>query len=338
MHRNMLHQRSRLAGLALTFGATVGISYGDAKGQGLFVATDSGGTGTGIIHEYTAAGGDDGTISGLTAPFGVAVQGDEVFVLSYSDPSGNFAQIGEYSTNGNPINADLITGIYGSASGMTIVGNDIFVTKGGTANNGQNVAEFTTGGAVVNLNLITVGVNDPQGIVVAGGDIFITNYISSAVGEYTLAGATVNSNLISTNPQSGLSGLATDGKDLFVAGFTSGIVGEYGLDGSAIDSSLISLGAGTVIESIAESGDNLYILTNAGDIAEYTTDGVLVNSSLVTGDSSDFGAPTLLATASIAPEPSSIVLLSFTAFPLLNLRGRHCIKARRIQGGRGSNL
>jgi len=78
-----------------------------------------------------------------------------------------------------------------------------------------------------------------------------------------------------------------------------------------VNSSLLSSGL-SAPTGIAVSGSNIYV-TNAGNntIGEYTTDGLTVNASLISG----LSAPTDIVVQNV-PEPSTWVLLAAGVFIL----------------------
>ncbi len=163
--------------------------------------------------------------------------------------------LGEYSTSGATINASLLTGLNGAVNGIVASGSSIFLPNinSGLAGDGY-VAQYSTSGATVNGALIP-GLDNPEGIALSGSDLFVSDELTGSIGEYTTAGATVNAAIIS-----GLSSV----------------------------SSVQPL-------SIAVAGNDIYVLTSAfnsqnqiiGTVAEYTTGGVIVNQSLITGFSAD---------------------------------------------------
>jgi len=114
-------------------------------------------------------------------------------------------------------------------------------------------------------------------------NIYVTSEFS--IGEYGLNGQTNNSALISG--LGAFNTIAISGNDLFaanVANFPSGTasaIGEYTTSGAPIATPLITTGSSSP-QGIAISGTNLFVL-NGGTIAEYTTSGKTLNSSLISG-------------------------------------------------------
>src|ERR1035441_7352704 len=107
------------------------------------------------IGEYTTAGAtvNASLITGLSYPEGIAISGNDLFVVN--SPSS----VGEYTTTGATINASLISGLY-EPYGIAISGNDLFVE-----NNLYSIGKYTTTGATVNATLIS-GLNGPAGIAI----------------------------------------------------------------------------------------------------------------------------------------------------------------------------
>ena len=119
--------------------------------------------------------------------FALAVAGGNIFV-------GNGTSIGEYTTSGATVNANLITGLPGTPRGLAVVGNDLFVlTTPGT------IGEYTTSGATVNPSIISLSSfnSAPIGLAVFGNDMFVGDLVHGTIGEYTTSGSIVNNVLIS---------------------------------------------------------------------------------------------------------------------------------------------
>jgi hypothetical protein len=94
-------------------------------------------------------------ISGLGEPYGIAVSGNDLFVVN-----GESGTIGEYTTSAATVNADLISGL-NSPAGLAISGNDLFVESF----YGHTVDEYTLSGTAVNPSLIS-GLDSPISIVI----------------------------------------------------------------------------------------------------------------------------------------------------------------------------
>jgi hypothetical protein len=169
--------------------------------------------GSSTIAEYTTAGAIVSlpfiTISspGEGAPYGIALSGNDLFVVN----EGNFEQgggsIGEYNAStGAVINANFITGL-NQPEGITISGNDLFVVNNADDNNAAgpltngSVGEYDVStGTAINAALVT-GLNQPAAVAVLGNDLFVTSYpggkSSGLVGEYdATTGATLNASFI----------------------------------------------------------------------------------------------------------------------------------------------
>jgi hypothetical protein len=76
------------------------------------------------------------------------------------------AQVGSYTTSGQPINTNFIPGL-SSTWGIAVSGSNVFVANGGT------VGEYTTSGATVNASLVT-NAGTIRGIAVAGSTLYVT--------------------------------------------------------------------------------------------------------------------------------------------------------------------
>ena len=238
------------------------------SGSQIFVTNDNGPVAT--IGEYSTSGAtmNASLVSGLSAAYGIAVSGSDMFVTNI-----NNGTIGEYTTSGATVNASLISGL-NFPQCIAVSGSDLFVTNciSGT------IGEYTTSGATVNASLVS-GLNTPFGIAASGSDLFVENEGGATIAEYTTSGATVNASLISG--LGGSRGIAVSGSDLFVSIFGSDTIGEYTTSGGTVNPSLVS-GLNTPF-GIAVSGPDLFVANYGGTIGEYTTSGATVNASLVSG-------------------------------------------------------
>jgi hypothetical protein len=109
----------------------------------------------------------------------------------------------------------------------------------------------------------------------ANGQIFFSD--GNNVEEYALSGNPINADLI---PSLGEVQLAVSGNDLFVLSNSTGKISEYTTDGQLLSAAFTT----NIASSIAVSGDKLFLSVANGrspnPIMEYTTSGVLVNSSI----------------------------------------------------------
>jgi hypothetical protein len=139
------------------------------------------------IGEYTDSGStvNASLFSGLDAPTGVAISGNELFVATFAGDT-----INEYTTNGSTVGAPLITGLNYPAL-LAISSNDLFVAN----YQGGSVGEYTTSGSTLHATLIT-GLSEPVGIAISGTNLFVANWSSGTIGEYTTSGLVVNASLI----------------------------------------------------------------------------------------------------------------------------------------------
>jgi hypothetical protein len=196
----------------------------------------------GSVGKFTLSGAFVATVvSGLFDPWGIAVDGDYVYVASGT--AGGVVgtgSVGKYTTSGQTINASLISGL-GRSHGIAADGNGhLFVTDG---YNGV-VGHYTIGGAVINKALIS-GVFGAFDIALHDSYLYLVKRSANgSVGKYTLAGQTVNSALVT-----GLdfpAGIALDGAgNLFVSDLNHDRVGKYTINGGIVNASLISLDAPT---------------------------------------------------------------------------------------------
>jgi hypothetical protein len=195
-----------------------------------------------------------------------------------------------------------------TASGQIYVASGLFTGK---------VAKYSNSGTVINSSLIT-GLNFPTGVAVDGqGSLYVVVRNDNKVSRYTESGGLLNATLLSYSTPSGI---ASDFLGhLYVARTDPGSVGEFTTAGQpvsvpfatglfnpngvaynegkvyALDSSAIYIynTSGTLLNTIAAdnpwgicfdgSGHMFVPRQGAGAIAEYTSSGVLMNASLISG-------------------------------------------------------
>ena len=213
------------------------------------------------------------------AVFAPATARTQIFVAGTS----NNGRIDIYGLDGSTIASPLVSGM-GSAIGIAVSGQDIFVSTTGT-----NISEYTTSGTTVSSPLLTVGPTsglvNPGGLAVAGSDLFVADQGAGMIAEYTTSGAKVSVPLVGVP---GIQGIAASGSNLFVTTFTG--VGEYTTSGAVVNASLIS--GLSVPEGIAVWGSDLFVV-NGGGVTEYTlgaTPGTIASSAgLISGSGQWFG-------------------------------------------------
>jgi len=167
-----------------------------------------------------------------------------------------------------------------------------------------NVGEYSTAGATINASLLT-GLTEAATIAAAGTSLFIETDSNDNIGKYTTAGATVSASFVTG--LSGPWGLVVTGGDLYVMNEeASGRVGVYNATtGAVINSALFS--TGTTSYGLALLGPNLLTANfTAGTIGEYTTGGLTVNASFITG----LDEPVDLTVLSVIPESSAWAALA----------------------------
>jgi hypothetical protein len=266
-----------LVGLT-TMGAIPACAFGQ-----IFVTSITGGT----IGEYSFSGTaiNSTLISGLDNPHGLALSGNDLFVVIR-----NTGIVAEYTTAGATVNATLITG-FTTPSDITVSGNYLYVTDDGT----NTVGKFTTAGQVVNATLVS-GLSSPTGVAVSGNVLYVVNNGQNTIGEYdATTGAVINASLIS-----GLKdpfGIVLVGSNLFVANRNNSTIGEYNATtGAAVNVPLVT---GLALPfGLAADGSDLYVATTTNhQVGAYTTNGTTVNASFITGLRDPFG----IAAAPFAP-------------------------------------
>lgn len=187
-----------------------------ADGKTLFVAN----VGTGTIGEYDAMTGaaiDPSLITGLKRPVGIALKGNDLFVVNRKGTVGKYD-----ATTGAAINAALVSKLLNVSIGIAVEGGDLFIT-----NHTGAVVKYDTITKVTST-LVTKkqGLNNTEGIAVDGGKLFVVNR-GGTIGEYdATTGATVNAALVKTGLKGPIGIAVSEGK-LFVVNSGVGTIGEY---------------------------------------------------------------------------------------------------------------
>jgi len=270
---------------------------------------------TGRVGEYTMSGApvNPALISEGVRPIGVALSGNNLFVLNLS-ASSSVGTIGEYTTSGATINPTLISGLNHLPFTIAVSGDKLFVANAGDSTVGSGtISLFTTSGETVNRALIS-GLTSPLGIAISGDRLFVANSLTDTVGEYTTSGDTVNPALISGLTD--LTGIAISGERLFLTSGFNGTVSEYTTSGALVNPEFLS-GLGNP-SGIAVSGHNLFVVDiNNDKIGKYTTGGETVNADLIS-----LSSPTSIAVgpATVPEAPSAWLLLLLGLATVLGLK------------------
>jgi len=321
-----MHRKRAAAFAALWVAATIFSAALAGAQDNVFVAED--GVNTGSVGAYSVSFGPDsasGSIvnpslittpaAGATTEVRVTLATDglgDLFVGEWA--SGSTATIGEYSLSGTAINSSLLT--LPDSSGALQLAADaqghLFVAVGDT------VSEYTTGGTLLNsftagpggllntANISALAVDSADDLYTAytTGDPLQGRAYNGVIGKYTASGSPISTSLIRT--PNFINALAVGGGNVFVS-IQDGPpdlvnrIDEYTTDGSLVDTGLISGVSG----HLALDGQGHLLVDSYGDgtIAAYTTSGVLLNSTVVSGAG---GAEDLVVIAT--PEPSALML------------------------------
>lgn len=288
------------------------------KAQGQIYVGNSGSPNA--IEEYSTVG----TVINLSFITNVSATGialDSSGRLYLTDAARGAVAV--YTVAGTPINTNLITGLNNPRS-IALDGNgNIFVAIYGSIPGQGVVGEYTTAGATVNASLIS-GLRFPYSIALDGkGNLFVANQGNNfgySIGKYTTSGGTVNSSFLTlTNIPAGI--VVDSSGNLYVANYgylvgssyTNGSIGKYtagGSIGNVVSSSLIA--NLNEPDSLALDGSgNLFIGFDGGQkvgqgfIGEYSTNGTVINPSLITGLTN----PRCLAVNSMPPPAPSVALV-----------------------------
>jgi len=262
-----------------------------AHAAAIFVtkANGFGGGNPGTIGQYDLTGTavNASLITGLAAPFGIAASATHLFV-----GNNNTGNVGQYTLAGATVNAALINAP--GVTGVTVSGSDLYLAAQGDG----TIKKYLTDGTLVDNTLIT-GLDGPRQIAVWGSLLFVANSGSGTVGAYTTSGATINASLLSGLGQVTGVAVSEDGTQLFVSSQNTGVTGVYTTAGVPINASLIVAGNP---QYLAISGQELYVANFSGTVAQYKTDGTVVNETLI----SALDGPLAIA---VTPEPGSLALI-----------------------------
>jgi len=225
-------------------------------------------------------------LSFLTLALVSGVARGQVFVVN-ADDSG-YGKINEYAIDGSVIQSPLASSGSTSWTNLARSGRNLFVADLGSGfSNPATVREYTVDGTLVSGSLVS-GLTYPSGLAVSedGTRLFVADIAKGTIGEYdTATGAAINASLVTglSNPQ----GIAISGSSLFVVNLGNGTIGKYTIDAGAgsVTSSTPSFITGlNGPQFIAVHGTELYITIGGesdGAVAEYTTEGSVVNATLV---------------------------------------------------------
>jgi hypothetical protein len=167
--------------------------------------------GNASILEYNATTGapvGSGTfLTGLHGPQGIAISGSDIFVANDFLNSSNKWTIGEYTTSGATVNANLVssTTLLFEPDSIAISGSNLYVSNFGN----HTVTEFSLSGSTATPigtgTLVSGLIGNTVGVSAFGSDIFVSNDSAGAsdVGEYTTSGSTVNASLITPGEPTG---------------------------------------------------------------------------------------------------------------------------------------
>jgi hypothetical protein len=198
--------------------------------------------------------------------------------------------VGEYdATTGEAINANLIRGLNGSASGLALRGNILFVAVVNSSGGFVGKYDATTG-AAISPSFIT-GLDSPRGLAVQGNILFVANFTTiERVGKYDAkTGEAINANFI-TGLRANAEGLALQGNTLFVASDSGSkapvIVGKYNaITGDAINANFITPPVPPIFGGLALLGDRVFVGSIVGsEVSEYDAiTGEVINANFITG-------------------------------------------------------
>jgi sugar lactone lactonase YvrE len=269
------------------------------QGQILVGYNPSDSLGSGLVAEYSASGQSLNpsflSTPWLTYPAEMALDGNDIFVLDHVN-----GRISEFNTSGTDLNPVFLE----TTSGYGMCGDghgSLYVSYPGSG----TVASYSTSGALLNGSLVS-GLNEPVAVATQGSLLYAANIANGTVGQYTTSGATLN-----TSFASGLEGTQCIAVDSQGNVYVERVVGEWGLNcidkysssGTLLQQNLVVL-SGLDLVGMTVSGNDLYVLQSngtTGTVAEYSTDGTLLNGDLIDGIPDPWSIY-------IIPEPSCGVL------------------------------
>jgi hypothetical protein len=214
--------------------------------------------GANVVGEYNAATGaaiNANLITGLDGPTGIALSGNDLFVVSIGGTDGG--TVGKYNaTTGAAINANLIAGLDGPV-GLALSGSTLYVASSVSGIVGKYNAST---GAAINADFIT-GLGSPERVVVSGNTLFVVSADTDTIGTYNATtGSPIDTQFL---PLSDPTGLAVSGSTLYVSDFdggtpSGGSVGSYSAGtGTVINSGFITGLSGP--EGLKVMGEHLFV-------------------------------------------------------------------------------
>jgi hypothetical protein len=209
--------------------------------------------------------------------------------------------VGEYTTSGTPINANLITGL-NNPEAIVISGSQLFVSSFGLSNGfgGGEVGEYTIGstpGTIASSSpALVTGLFEPNALAISGSNLFVADVGQDTVGEYSTSGLVENASLVqSYYPE----GIAVQGNNLFMLR-GQGDMYEYGVSNATVTSTtyLTGVHVGQTASALEIVGSTMYVAQYGdgnltGVISEFDTSGNPINSQFIT----DLDGPVSIANA-----------------------------------------
>jgi WD40 repeat protein len=252
---------------------------GRAQAQ-LYVSSRTNGT----VSEYNATTGaviNANFITGLTAPEGLLLLGDVLFVANFGSGSGGW--VGKYdATTGAAISQSFLTGTDLVPSGLASSGGDIWVVN---LPIGQ-VFKYNAKGEDVK-NYVEAGDGSIGDLAFFGKNIyFLSDTELSQVDEIeTKTGVQLN-----TFNVTGPLGIAILGNTLFVGSYADGTIAKYSAKTLKLIKKSFIKGLQEPFQ-IALLGDTLFVANGAsGTVGEYDAKtGATINASFVSGLSGPWG-------------------------------------------------
>jgi hypothetical protein len=313
---------------SLVTGLTESASSLAISGSELFVAN----AGNGTVGEYTL-GSTPGTIasskasliSGLTGGAqAIAASGNDLFV-TYGATTNI---VGEYTTSGSTVNANLVTGL-NNAFAITISGSNLYVANNGLSTTG-NIGEYTLGSTPGTISSSTpsliTGLNKPVAIALPMGTPPGTSSATTATYSSVSSGSTVDAFAADASGDPGVSNTAaltyniTDGVSVFVS-ITLPSTGTGPLDVSVGDVNLGTFSDGSQIVFADYASQLGGLLVDDPGVQSFEISGLTGLTNFPLEMTFNNSTASFSVTATAVPEPASFGLLCATSV-LLVVRGR----------------
>ena len=228
-------------------------------------------------------GANQSFITGLSGPFGVAVDTSHVYWADFSADT-----IGRANLDGTGSNGSFITGALDPASVAVDAGHIYWANFSLGATTGS-IGRANLDGTGVNQTFITTGDEALFSVAVDASHIYWTNSNLGTIGRANLDGTGVDQGFITISTSFDDHLVAVDAGHIYWSNNQADTIGRANIDGTGVNNSFIT-GASAPAGLAVDSGHVYWASTdNTGRIGRANIDGTGVNDSFITGASSPFG-------------------------------------------------